>query len=97
MIGLLDATCFVDVESSTPDEAVDLAGAELSPSLCHQCAGEVQLGDIIGWAVLDESGQEVYRDDEASRLRDKLWALLNGKRPRDTVTVAEIRKVVWAG
>lgn len=34
------------VEATNEEEAIDKAISKLYPSLCHQCAGEVELGDL---------------------------------------------------
>ena len=47
--GLVDATVTIGVvEADTPEKATaeDMETAEV-PGLCHQCADELQLGDIV--------------------------------------------------
>ncbi len=34
------------VEAETQDDAIKIAEDELYPSLCHQCAREIDLGDL---------------------------------------------------
>lgn len=40
------ASVDVDVEAHTEDQAMEIADARATASLCHQCAGEIELGDI---------------------------------------------------
>lgn len=61
----------VEVEANSPYEAMEKAynSPEASPSLCHQCANEVNLGDCIRAIVHDEDWNEVMDDGhEANRI-----------------------------
>lgn len=67
VIGIIGASASAEVEADTAEDAIDLA--DVSPSLCHQCAHEVEIGDPYQWEVMDEEGQVVYSDanDESAR------------------------------
>lgn len=58
---LVDATCLVEVEADSVDEAVDLAYDLADTTLCHQCSDHVETGDIVETlCVYDENGDDVY-------------------------------------
>ena len=61
---IFSADSGVDIEADSPEEAAELAynSNEASPSLCHQCARDVNLGDCIRTIVYDENGAEVFDD-----------------------------------
>jgi len=50
--GIISASVCVTVEAETKEEAEDKAASELDcPTLCHQCAREIDLGDIYEFQV----------------------------------------------
>lgn len=49
------ASVYVEVEADDIDEAVDAAYQKLPGGLCHQCAGDYDIGDLK-W---DDSSYEV--------------------------------------
>lgn len=54
------AGTWVDVEADTPQEAAQRGEEDAHVSICHQCAGQVDVGDE--WEVvevLDEDSNEV--------------------------------------
>jgi hypothetical protein len=63
VVGLVDAVVYEEVDASSPEDAA--SRANLSASVCHQCAGELEVGDVWAVRVLDESGVEVYSDESA--------------------------------
>lgn len=64
------ASSVATVEASSLEEACDLAYQECSSSLCHQCSGEVELGDIDGFVVYVD-GEQVRDDTQATELREQ--------------------------
>lgn len=75
----------LDVEADSPEEAAEIAynSNEANPSLCHECAGEVNLGDCIRVIVHDENDKEVFDDGfevaelaKLTKQRDELLAAL---------------------
>ena len=60
---IFDACKCVDVEAESPEQAADMAYDEAGyVGLCHQCSGEVEMGDAVRAIVYDESGDEVADD-----------------------------------
>ena len=52
---LYDATTLHDVEAASPEEAADAAMDEAgSVSLCHQCVDEIEVGDPIRAAWVED-------------------------------------------
>ena len=92
VFGLASATVSEEVEAASPEEAVE--NAELSPSICHQCSREVELGDVYEISVIHD-GKEVWTDkgDEHADVK-KLAAYLKNKKRLP----AEIKTIVdrWA-
>jgi hypothetical protein len=80
VLAVFTAATHEDVEAATPEAAID--AAEAYASLCHQCGSALDLDDAgcpYFYIVLDEEGEEVYRDDpldEARAERDDLRARL---------------------
>ena len=58
VIGQVDASTYADVEADSPEQAIDLA--QLSTSRQDIDIG----GGVFAFRVLDESGEEVYGDDD---------------------------------
>lgn len=60
----------VEVQANSPEEAAEKAynSDEASSSVCHQCAGNINIGDCIRVIVYDESGEEVLDDGVDSLL-----------------------------
>jgi hypothetical protein len=80
-----DCNASVEVVASTPEEARDKAHGELSPSLCHECSREVNLGEPVYAIVEDESGEVVLDEsDDYDRGRkealDEVVALLEAEK-----------------
>ena len=62
--GIIDASVGCDVEAETPLEAAEAAYDVLdAPGLCHHCARDVDLGDLVSLIIFDEGGNEVFNDD----------------------------------
>ena len=60
---IFDACKCVDVEAESPEQAANIAYDEAGyVGLCHQCSGEVEMGDAVRAIVYDESGDEVADD-----------------------------------
>lgn len=68
---LIDASCGVTVEASSPEEAAELAenlAAEKGAgSLCHQCSSHTECGDSYAVIVYDDD-KEVLDTDHRSKL-----------------------------
>lgn len=62
VIGLVAAQVQVEVEADNPDDAIEKADLP-STGICHQCAQDVQVGDVYDFVVLDEAGNEVLGPD----------------------------------
>jgi hypothetical protein len=62
VIGIIGASASTSSEADDPDQAIE--NADLSPTLCHQCAHEVGLGEAYEYIVQDESGETVYDDTD---------------------------------
>ena len=79
VIGIVDAVVYEEVEASSPEEAAENVS---SPSLCHQCCREVEIGDIMFVRVLDEAGNEIWTDEDVSLKNATLEQLMEevGKR-----------------
>lgn len=52
--GLIHASTTVEVEAETAQEAAD--NAVLGVTLCHQCAADLDLGDVYTFQVHDSEG-----------------------------------------
>lgn len=73
---LTDATSSYIVDADSPAEAAEKAGQlhwEASPSLCHQCSNEIELGDAVG-AIVCFDGKEVLDTTWAGESVAKLAA-----------------------
>lgn len=57
-----DASCSIEIESKSIEDAIEAAYDEISPSLCHYCARDLNIGDHLGTVVCDEDDNEVYND-----------------------------------
>jgi len=68
VIGLVDATVTVEVEADTPEAALERAYEDerMHVSVCHQCAREVQVGEVYAARVIDDdgAGDEVLTDEQ---------------------------------
>ena len=68
---LIDASCGVTVEASSPEEAAELAenaaAEQGAGSLCHQCSGHTECGDSYAVIVYD-GDKEVLDTDHRSKL-----------------------------
>lgn len=64
----------VEINADSPEEACEKAynSDEAAPSVCHQCASHVNLGDCIRVIVYDENGDEVLDDGFEQRLISRL-------------------------
>lgn len=60
------ASTYVEVDcpkGATREQIIEAADREVSASVCHQCASEVEIGDIGDvTAILDENGAEMPKD-----------------------------------
>jgi len=71
----------VEVKAESPEDAANQAynSDEASVSVCHQCAGNINIGDCIRVIVYDESGQEMlddgYEQKEIALLRSRVAEL----------------------
>lgn len=79
-----DACKFVNVEAESPEQAADMAYDEAGyVGLCHQCSGEVEIGDAVRAIVYDESGEEVaddgYQAVEVAKITQQRDELLEAK------------------
>ena len=92
VFGLVSATVSEEVEAASPEEAVE--NAVLLPSICHQCAHEIELDDVYEISVI-HNGKEVWTDkhDEHEDVKKLAVYLKNKKR-----LPAEIKTIVdrWA-
>lgn len=59
-----DASTAVEIDAESFDEAVEkaLETPESSPILCHQCAHNVELGDIVKTMVENQESGESYEE-----------------------------------
>lgn len=87
VMGLVSATVYADVEADSPEEAMEQA--ELSASVCHQCAKELEVGDVYDMQVVDEAGEAVIKFDEEVR-RERMTKALKG-----ILKAAEGRNMKW--
>lgn len=83
-----DACKFVNVEAESPEQAADMAYDEAGyVGLCHQCSGEVEIGDAVRAIVYDESGEEVaddgYQAVEVVKITQQRDELLEAKEDHD--------------
>lgn len=64
----------VEINADSPEEACEKAynSDEAAPSVCHQCASHVNLGDCIRVIVYDENGDEVLDDGFEQRSISRL-------------------------
>ena len=55
---------YVETDETDPNKIASLAEEQVEVgSLCHQCASDVDLGDV--WEVVEYDGKpEVYKEDE---------------------------------
>lgn len=60
---LYDACQTVNVEAEDPQEAIEKAQEQGGVSLCHQCANDIELADVIAEIVYE--GEEVVADTSA--------------------------------
>jgi hypothetical protein len=93
------STTVRDVEADTPDDAIDGSGQDIQASLCHQCAGHLDLGDFEPVSVEDEDGEDVtpagLTDTAAERVMGTVldWIVAldePGNTDRQTVTLTQI-------
>lgn len=83
---IFDASKCVEVNAESPDEALGLAYDEAGyVSLCHQCSGEIEMGDAVRAIAYDESGEGVaydgYQEMKIAKMtqqRDELLEALEG-------------------
>lgn len=70
---LIDASCGVTVEASSPEEAAELAENAASEqgagSLCHQCSGHTECGDSYAVIVYD-GDKEVLDTDHRTKMME---------------------------
>jgi len=66
----------IEVEADSPEQAAEMAynHDSASPSLCHQCSKEVELGDAVSVTVFDETGLDElfcdgWQEEEIAKLR----------------------------
>lgn len=94
---LIDASCGVTVEASSPEEAAELAenaaAEQGAGSLCHQCSSHTECGDSYAVIVYD-GDKEVLDTDHRSKLlataQSELAAL------REELAACESQKSSWA-
>ena len=56
VIFTVDATCSVEVEADSEEEAKEKAWEEASaPTVCHQCSNELEVGDIMDCIDVEEA------------------------------------------
>lgn len=65
VLGIASATVSAKVEADNPEEAIDKADLP-STGLCHQCAKDVEVGDVYEFAVLDATGDEVLAPESSN-------------------------------
>lgn len=68
VIGLVDAVVNEVVEADSPEEALNKGHQGAPPTVCHQCSDKLEVGDFIGWRVVEDegSGDEVYDDTKVT-------------------------------
>lgn len=72
---LVDASRFVEIDATSPEEAAELADAKYGHvNLCHQCTDEIETGDIYG-AHVYLNGEQVADTTRAGELEIQLAAL----------------------
>ena len=66
--GIVAADCYIgEVEAANATEAIEKAWAELpcdSPSVCHQCAGKLNVGDMYKLIVCNLANDKDYLESE---------------------------------
>jgi|GEM_PF-3172639 len=59
----IDSSRSATIEADSPEQAADKAMDELGyPSICHQCANELEVGDAIGALVYDAAAERQLLD-----------------------------------
>jgi hypothetical protein len=90
VIGLVSASVSAKVEANTPQDAIE--AAELCASICHQCADDLDVGDVYETLVVDTAGEEVYRNSRDSRADiGVLTKYLQGKKnlPKNIIEIVK--------
>jgi len=61
---IFSADMGITVNADSPEEAAEIAYSsdQATPSLCHQCANDVNLGDCVRVIVYDSDDNEVLDD-----------------------------------
>lgn len=97
VIGLLHANTSAVVEASSPESAIELAEGELGcPSLCHQCSNEVDLGDIVGFNVIEDEGSGDEVVTHVPFAEEELQRQLDSTRKRLDMAEMFLRKLLIA-
>lgn len=80
----------IDIEAESPEEAAESAynHDESSVSVCHQCAGHINIGDCIRVIVYDENGNEVLDDGYDQKTIESLTAKV--------VALEDERDLAWS-
>lgn len=95
VIGLLHANTSAVVEASSPESAIELAEGELGcPSLCHQCSNEVDLGDIVGFNVIEDEGSGDEVVTHVTVAEEELQRQLDSTRKRLDTAEMFLRKLL---
>lgn len=95
VIGLLHANTSTVVEASSPESAIELAEGELGcPSLCHQCSNEVDLGDIVGFNVIEDEGSGDEVVTHVTVAEEELQRQLDSTRKRLDTAEMFLRKLL---
>lgn len=92
VMGLVDATVTREVEADSPEEAAQKA--ELCVSICHQCSGELDVGDVYTVRVMNENcTEQLWTNAVDSNTEKDLHTLVAYLKNKKRLPV-EIQKIV---
>lgn len=68
VIHAYDACKYAAIEADSPEQAVEKAEDEIDPpGLCHQCTGDIEIGDQM-WTRVDDDDSTVYDDSHEAKV-----------------------------
>lgn len=94
MFGNISATTIVvDVEASSPQEALDLFfdTSEATPSICHQCSDHIEIGEVYQGHVMDKNHAIIYTDAMKTYSKQEIIKLLQSDKTKEDL-ILELQK-----
>lgn len=81
------STMSVEIEANSPEEALDkfFDTDEASPSVCHHCTREIEVGEVYEGYVLDEEGNQVYTDAQKREYLSHIIELLKSDKSKEEI------------